>query len=164
MCRPWVIVVVVGALGCRDSEPTKQPEPGSTTTPTPPAKRPADPSRPALPPASPPPPGIDPVGLAIDDAFTSEARDPTWAAPIEREVLKRVPDASDVVCRHLQCRLTVVVDTANDLTAKASELQSTSSLGGIAQAVTLTVPDPRPDGRLAVRVYVRFERSDAPNR
>ena len=162
MCRTWIIVAVVGALGCSD-EPTKQADHGSPAKPTPPGRRPADPSRPVLLPPSPPPPGIDPVGLAIDEAFTNEVRDPTWAAPIEREVLKRVPGASDVVCRQLQCRLTVVVDTVDDLTAKASELESKSSLGGLAQAVTLAIPDPRPDGRLAVRVYVRFDRSAAPN-
>lgn len=146
--RIWPLVFV---LACKDREQAPPPPPPSTPAVT---ARPSSP-KPALP--APEPDAAPPAPITNEQAFAAEPVDTAWRATTEHEIKRRLPKASEIECHTTQCRVTIV-GTTTEVSAAMDQMQSDKSLRGIAHDVLLTAPEKQPDGKLALRAFVRFER------
>ena len=143
----WLIVAGICVFGCKDKETPKstQATPGSATS------LPTSTAQPQPPPAAP--------KLDLDEAFKAETEDKVWADATEKSIKAVAPDLADVTCLQHQCRATVIAASDAELVAKVEALQSESALRGLdhAKNVLLTAAEQR-DGKLAMKIYVRFDR------
>jgi hypothetical protein len=154
----WLITVPISVLGCKDPEPAKAPAPRA---PVPAGSGVAAPT-PAAPPAgsaaiaAPATPRLDPNAAAA--AFDSETEDRDWAINTERVIKTAAPELADIDCKQQQCRATMTADTEAELVAKTTKLESEDGLRGTeAHSILLTAPQVV-NGKLAMKIYVRFER------
>jgi hypothetical protein len=148
-CLLTLGLVGIAAFGCKDNQSAKPSEPATpgsaaavTTAPTPPAQ-----------------PRAEAPTLEADKLFDAETRDATWANSAEKTIEAVAPQLADVACRHMQCRATVTAASEAELMAAIDKLQEEDSLRGVEglQSIKLTQPEQR-DGKVAMRLYVRFNR------
>ena len=147
----WLFVVGISAVACKDP-PAKPADQKS------PSRGPATPGSRA-PSLAPAPRAPVPPTLRIDDSFQTESRDAAWAAMAEKSIHAVAPHLTEVSCRSLQCRVTLLAPTEQAMMDATEQLQREDSVRGIdgVQAVILTAPEQR-DGQLAMKIYVRFNR------
>lgn len=142
----WVVVVGISALACKDKQaPSQQ---AARTAPAEPAP-PSTPER-SLRPAA--PPSLDPTRDGADQS------DAAWANSTRAAIEAVAPELTDVTCRDSQCQGTLVAASETELVQLAERLQTPQSLRSTdATNILLTAPA-RVDGKLAMTIYVRYER------
>ena len=153
----WLFAVAITALGCKDKEAPKPVEqrpaaPAGSGAPPAPVAPPAGPAAPAAPAM----PRLDPAAASAE--FTSETEDKEWAPKTEAAIKAAVPELTDVDCRQHQCRATLHATNENDLVSRADKLSNEDSLRGTgARTVLLTAPVTT-NGKLSMKIYVRYDR------
>lgn len=148
MRSPWLFLVGIAVLGCKDKPAEKPAEPAS------PAAKPAAPSTPESGRAATNAPA--PPALAQD--FDAEQEDAAWADAQEKTIRAVAPDVSDVTCRQQQCRVTLGAATMEELVARTEKLQREDSLRSTeAKSILLSAPETI-DGKPSIKIYVRYDR------
>ena len=98
---------------------------------------------------------------APGERFAAERVDETWRSREETELRGKLAHLHggppQLECRSTTCLVTVTASEA-ELRAAITDL---GQLHGLARAMVLTAPEKQPDGRLALRAYVQFDRSPA---
>lgn len=117
--------------------------------------------------AAPPPAPVEdaPPAPSLDETFTVEERDRTWAPGRERELhdrLRALPSTGVIVsapeCRTDQCRVTITARDDAPIGTFIGELEEPSGLQGWADMLVLEGITQLPTGERQARVYVRFNR------
>ena len=149
-----VLLLAAGLAACKGrTSPAQQVASGAApaaAVPAPPVVTP----RPALPAIDAPPPELHTPG----DRFAAEEVDYGWKDREESELRRRLahlpggPPALE--CRRATCLVTITASEPQMRTA----IDQLDQLRDIAQHVVLTAPAKQPDGKLALRAYLRFDR------
>ena len=149
-----VLLLAAAFAACKGrTSPAPQVAPGAAPAlrgPAPPVATP----RPALPAIDAPRPELHAPG----DLFAAEEVDYGWKDREESELRRRLahlpggPPALE--CRRATCLVTI---TAPEPELRAA-IDALDQLRDVAQHVVLTAPAKQPDGKLALRAYLRFDR------
>jgi hypothetical protein len=122
--------------------------------------------------APPPVAAVDDAAPApsLDETFTAEDRDTSWAPGRERELRDRLaalpPSAVTIAppeCRAQQCRITITAHDDAAIGTFVGMLEEPTGLHGWAEMMVLEAVTTLPSGERRARIYARFARPEDPS-
>lgn len=150
-----VLLLAASLVACKGrTSPAQQAASGAAPAAPAPGRPPVATPAPALPAIDAPPPELHTPA----DRFAAEPVDYGWKDREESELRRRLahlpggPPALE--CRRATCLVTI---TASEPDLRGA-IDALDQLRDIAQHVVLTAPAKQPDGKLALRAYLRFDR------
>ena len=158
--RPiWLFVVGISLLGCKDKQAAP---PAPAPAPAPSGNAATAPSAPgsAAAPVVPPGPG---AGLSdrpsLESAFAAEPEDKVWADATEAAIQAVAPELTNVSCHQSQCEGTLTAVGLPQIAIATDKLDAPDKLPSTgAKHILLTEPAVDANGKLAMKIFIRYER------